>query len=279
MTTTEPHSGRAHKAADRRLGDEWSDWNGSSTSFEPEVDEKLRTFLLLAAAAIIILIGGIQLGWYLTKPRIEQFSLFFSYIVEWSAIVLSVVFIVLVSIEIMLLLRFKRSLLPYLWAEKIFLSLLSKSMWLGAKFGINKDRVANSFIKAHNLMVKSHARELRTDVLLVLVPRCLAKDSRQQIVERANGRAVQVVTAAGGEEARKAIRQYKPSLILAVACERDLVSGIKDVAEKIPVLAIPNKRPQGPCKNTQVYLKDFEDALNFISNQSTRASGLPEAAL
>src|SRR5208283_6158671 len=126
-------------------------------------------------------------------------------------------------------------------------------------------RVGNSFIKVHNFLLKSHADELKWDVLLILLPRCLEKEAKRQVIERVNGRAVQIVTAAGGEEARKAIREHKPSLILAVACERDLISGIRDVAEKIPVLAIPNKRPEGPCKNTRVHLDALDDALKFVT--------------
>jgi hypothetical protein len=37
------------------------------------------------------------------------------------------------------------------------------------------------------------------------------------------------------------------------------------VAEKIFVLAIPNKRPEGPCKNTGLPLDAFDDALGFIT--------------
>jgi uncharacterized protein len=277
MTEEEPVS--KPESVDRRLGDEWQDWNGSSDTTQLEVDEKLGTFLVLSASAILLLIAAVELGWYLAKPRIEQFSLSLSQLLQWSAFVLAGVFAVLVGIEALLLFRFRKSLMPYVWAEKVFLSLLSKTVWLGAKFGISRDRVANSFIKAHNLMVRSHARELKTHTLLILVPRCLDKDSRRQVIERANGRAVQVVTAAGGEEARKAVRQYRPSLILAIACERDLISGIKDVAEKIPVLAVPNKRPEGPCKNTRVYLKDLDDVLKFIADHAEKgAEPLPEPA-
>ena len=119
-------------------------------------------------------------------------------------------------------------------------------------------------------MVRSHAKRLPMDTFLILLPRCLDKETRQQVIERTNGRSVQVVTAGGGEEARRAIGEYKPSLILAIACERDLVSGIKDVvAEKIPVLAIPNKRPEGPCKNTCLQLEDLDEALQFIINAKT----------
>jgi uncharacterized protein len=265
---TETQSDSPEKAKDRRLGDEWLDWRGSGDPKDADVDEKLRTFLILAGCAILIMLAALELGWYLAKPRIEQFSVPFSRLVEWSALSLIVLFVLLAAMETILLLKFRRSLMPYIWAEKVLLSLLSKAVWLGTKFGISRDRVGNSFIKAHNLMLKSHAGELRTDAFLILLPRCLEKDARRQIVERANGRAVQIVTAAGGEEARKAIEQYKPSLILAIACERDLISGIKDVAEKIPVLAVPNKRPEGPCKNTQVYLEDLDEALRFIEQTS-----------
>jgi hypothetical protein len=257
--------------SDRRLGDEWLDWNGSTDPRDAEVDEKLSTFLILAAGAVLIFFVCLQLAWYLAKPRFDQLSPALSNLIGWSAIVLTAVVFVLVVLETTLLLKFRKSIFPYMWGAKFLLTLLSKSMWLGEKLGISRDRVGNSFIKVHNLMVKSHARELRADTLLILLPRCLEKEARRQVVERANGRAVQIVTAAGGEEARRAISQFKPSLILAIACERDLISGIKDVAEKIPVLAIPNKRPEGPCKNTHLQLDDLDDALSFITARTSKA--------
>jgi hypothetical protein len=268
MTETEPDSKTRPK--DRRLGDEWLDWKGTTDPAERDIDEKLRTFLALAAGTLVMLVASLLVGWYLAKPRIDQLSPALSHVIEWSASALFILFFLLAGLETSLLVRFKKSLFPYLWAEKFILALLSRSMWLGEKFGISKDRVGNSFIKVHNLMLKSHARVLKGDVLLILLPRCLEKETRRQVVERVNGRAVQIVTAAGGEEARKAIRQHNPSLILAVACERDLISGIKDVAERIPVLAIPNKRPEGPCKNTCLHLSDLDEALKFIADSAAR---------
>lgn len=262
MTEIEPDL--KEKRRDRRLGDEWADWNGTSDPSELDIDEKLRTFLALAGGALLIILAALELGWYLAKPRIEQLSPFLSHLIGWSALVVAVFLLVLVSFETTLVIVFKRSLFPYPLAGRLLLSLLSKSMWLGQKFGISRDRVGNSFIKAHNLMLKTHAGALRGDVLLVLLPRCLEKETKRQVIERVNGRAVQIVTAGGGEEARRAIRQHNPSLILAVACERDLISGIKDLAERIPVLAIANKRPEGPCKNTHLQLDELDDVLNFI---------------
>jgi hypothetical protein len=275
MSDTEPDSKASGK--DRRLGDEWHDWNGSTNPGELDIDERQRTFLALAAVTVLMGIALLQLGWYLAKPRIEQLSVFLSHFIEWSAFVLFILFLVLVCVEVFLLIRFRKSVFPYLWVEKFLLALLSRSMWLGEKFGISKDRVGNSFIKVHNLMLKSHSRILKGDVLLVLLPRCLEKEARRQVVERVNGKAVQIVTAAGGEEARKAVKRHNPSLILAVACERDLISGIKDVAKKIPVLAIPNKRPEGPCKNTHLHLTDLDEALKFVAD-TARGLGAPKPA-
>lgn len=66
--------------------------------------------------------------------------------------------------------------------------------------------------------------------------------------------------ATGGELARQIVKDTKPELILAVACERELFSGVKEV-KHIPVIAIPNQRPNGPCKDTTVNLKELEKNL------------------
>ena len=84
-------------------------------------------------------------------------------------------------------------------------------------------------------------------------------------MNRLHGSDYKVLTAAGGEEARQAIRQYRPTTILAIACERDLMGGVKDVADKIPVIAIPNRRPEGPCKNTDFALSDLDEALAALA--------------
>lgn len=271
MLMNENNTDTKTEKKDRKLGDEWLDWDGTTRPGESEIDEKPGTFFALAAGSVLVVIACILVGWYLAKPRIEQFSPLSSDIIEWLALALAAGIFMFAALETILMLKFCTSIFPYVLTERILLSLLSKSMWLGPKLGISKDRVGNSFIKAHNLAVKSHAREINTNTLLILLPRCLQREARQQIAERMNGKDVKIVTAAGGKEARKAIRQYKPSLILAVACERDLISGIRDVAEKVHVLAIPNQRPEGPCKNTHLSLDAFDDALHFIAEKGIKA--------
>jgi len=249
---------------DRKLGDEWADWDGVSKPHEQEVEERSATFLVLAAVAVIALVSLGVVGWYMMRPRMEQFNPVLPQAVEWVIVVLGVGMLTVVLVEIFVLRKTGKSLFPRKVVERLFLMLLPKALWFGGRFGISRDRVGNSFIKVHNYIMTAHANRLDTERLLMLLPRCLGKTARSEIMSRAKEYEMHVVTAGGGEEARKAIGQYRPTLILAVACERDLVSGIKDVSDKVPVLAIPNKRPEGPCKNTCLQIEKFEEILKFI---------------
>ena len=260
------------KPVDRKLGDEWTDWDGGPDSGEAETNERGATFLMLAGVIFFLVVVLLNVGWYLVKPRIEQFSPSVSHLLEWSVLGFSILILVIVAVETAFVARFGKSLLPYVWTERSLLALLPRSVWLGRKVGISRDRVSNSFIKVHNGILKAYADRLDAERLLILLPRCLEKGTRSQIVDRLNGLAAKMVTASGGEEARKAIRENRPSVIVAIACERDLISGLKDVADKIPVLAIPNKRPQGPCKNTQLPIEELDAALNFLAGRKEARS-------
>jgi hypothetical protein len=259
------------KTKDRKLGDEWRDWDGAPGSQDHEIDEKLSTFFILAASILFILVSLIYILWYMMKPRVDQFHPSIANLIEWSGKGFIALFFVLLVSECIAILKFKKSFLPYKWIEKLLLTLLPMTVWLGTKFGLSRDRVGNSFIKVHNVVTKLSAGRLNTDKLLILLPRCLKKETRKQIMNRLDESSHKILTVGGGEEARKAIRQFSPSIILAFACERDLMSGIKEVAEKVPVIAIPNKRPEGPCKNTHVILEELDEALEFIKDRKTES--------
>jgi hypothetical protein len=127
--------------------------------------------------------------------------------------------------------------------------------------------MGNSLIKVSNIIVhaksKSRPKDGKVDPnrLLVLLPRCLSKENRKTIMEIVEKNKLISFTVAGGSAARLRIKEMKPQAIVAVACERDLVIGLQDVAPKIPVLAIPNKRPEGPCKNTYIDIETLETSI------------------
>jgi hypothetical protein len=55
--------------------------------------------------------------------------------------------------------------------------------------------------------------------------------------------------------------EIRPRLVVAVACERDLTSGIRD-AYPLPVIGVFNSRPEGPCFNTRIDLEAVRQALD-----------------
>jgi hypothetical protein len=259
------------KQGDRKLGDEWIGWQGGSDPSELEVDESLSTFVLLASANLLFLIALLNAGWYLVRPRVEQFVSYVPVLVGWALAMFDACLVLIVVLETVLVLKSRKPLLPYRFTERFLLSLLPMTLWLGGKLRISRDRVGSSFIKVHNRVVRSHVARLNADRVLMLLPRCLQKEVRRQIMGEIDGLPATVVTADGGEEARKAVREHQPTIILAVACERDLTSGIRDIAGQIPVLAIPNKRPQGPCKNTCIRILQLEEALDMIEGRRKAA--------
>ena len=114
--------------------------------------------------------------------------------------------------------------------------------------------------------------EVRPRSVLLLMPHCLQdKDCLVKITHRvqnckrcgkcsikdllglAEKYGVHIAVATGGTIARRIVIETRPDLIIAVACERDLTSGIQDTTP-LPVYGIFNQRPFGPCLNTQVAL-------------------------
>jgi len=61
----------------------------------------------------------------------------------------------------------------------------------------------------------------------------------------------------GGTLARQTVKQIRPLAVLAIACERDLTSGIQDVYP-LPAVGVLNIRPNGPCYNTKVDITEVE---------------------
>ena len=249
------------KFKDRKLGDEWADWEGNIEA-QIDVSQPKSRFIWMASALLLIIVLGCWGIWFLISPRIQQLGpgpAFYSKIFFWGCVGIFVLFYILVLVEIA---TGKIAFFPYKLSEGFLLFLLPKIVWLGKKVGLSRDQVGNAFIKANNALTASYNKKLNRSKILVLLPRCLKKDVRKSILSMVEGYDCAVHTVGGGEQARQAVIKEKPTCIIALACERDLVSGIKDVAMKIPVMGIPNQRPEGPCKNTLVDLKMFEEILH-----------------
>jgi uncharacterized protein len=153
---------------------------------------------------------------------------------------------------------------------------------IGAIFGISKDTIRQSFVAMNNSLVTSQRLKVKPERILILLPHCLQLfDCEIKVTGDINkcircGRCditglsqlaqkyqIDISVATGGTLARKVIIEKKPTLVVAVACERDLTSGIKD-CYPLPVIGVLNDRPFGPCFNTRVDVEKIEEALRSV---------------
>src|SRR6185312_14020708 len=95
--------------------------------------------------------------------------------------------------------------------------------------------------------------------LMRLTSRCLSKETLDGVLGIAGRYGVPVFVATRGQLARRVIRERRPRAVVAVACERDMVSGLHDVAGKVPVLELTMTLPSGPCKDAGLNLAQLEE--------------------
>jgi hypothetical protein len=153
---------------------------------------------------------------------------------------------------------------------------------IGRLCGISKDTIRQSFVAMNNSLVTSQRLKIKPDRILILLPHCLQLSDCEikvtgeinkclrcgrcdimGLAELAKKYQVDISVATGGTLARKVIIEKRPKLVLAVACERDLTSGIKD-CYPLPVIGILNDRPFGPCFNTRVDVEKLDAALRSV---------------
>lgn len=156
---------------------------------------------------------------------------------------------------------------------------------IGKIFHIDSEKIKSSFVEVNNDLVRSRALKLKPAQILLLVPHCLqnsdcphkitvnidnchrcGKCPVNDLLELRDSCGIKVGMATGGTLARKYVQEYKPRAIVAIACERDLTSGIQDT-NPIPVLGVLNERPFGPCFNTSIKIPDVEEAVRFFINE------------
>jgi hypothetical protein len=162
---------------------------------------------------------------------------------------------------------------------------------IGRLLGISKEKILQSFVEVNNLLVKAKCSDVKPKRILLLMPHCLqfndcaikittdaykcqacGKCKIKDLVVLAKKYDVHLSVATGGTLARRRVAEARPEAIIAVACERDLTSGIQD-AYPLPVIGILNDRPFGPCFNTSVDTVKVAAALEFFATGAGNCRG------
>jgi hypothetical protein len=132
--------------------------------------------------------------------------------------------------------------------------------------GGHEAAIGRSFLIVQNSLVHAWRQGKASENVLVLLPHCLESNVKARIQEVLGQYCCKARTVGGGNEALQAIDEESPDALVAVACERDLVSGVTDLGGRLPwVLAVPNIQRHGPCKRTDVRVCEFEAALDLLA--------------
>jgi hypothetical protein len=246
-----------HIETDRRLGHEWDEWNGKPLPGNGDFSAPPGVFFRYAAVTLALAAGGVALLLYLVAPRLAAVqarlpATLWLVLAVTSALVWLWYGILVVSFYV------GRGLLPERLMERgPYLVLMSLTSQLARALG-RRDWVEHAAIDIYNTLAVRRGRQVGKGELLVLIPRCLSKLALDGVLEIAGRYEVPVFVATRGQLARRVIRERRPRAVVAVACERDMTTGLRDVAGKLPVLGLTMQLPNGPCRDAAIDLVQME---------------------
>nr|WP_276020675.1 DUF116 domain-containing protein [Acetivibrio straminisolvens] len=246
------------------------------------MDNSYRKFASLMGTVLVLFISVlIAFGLLYSYSTINTYNFILLVLILLTIIV--TLFYFVSSIAIMYVYRRKNAGKPILNIARIGLKMLFPLVIvLTGLFRGNKDAVKKFYIDFNNLLVGTLDKKYSPDEIIILLPHCLQYSECQykitndinnckrcgkccigSIADIALEKKVPVYVVTGGTAARNIVSKIRPKIIVSVACERDLSSGIADVGS-IPVIGIINDRPNGPCYNTNVDVNALKKKLENI---------------
>ncbi len=253
----------------------------------PERPQK-RIFIGLLAVTCLILSGLAYVLWWVPNVGLQNIH---PYLPAILAATLGLLVLAVVAGSILLTLTIlagRDFILSRKLRGAVVKVLFPLLVVIGKIFGISREKISHSFVAINNQLVLAQDLRVPASRLLLLMPHCLqnhncrvkitgnvencegcGKCPIKDLLEISHKYDVALAVATGGTIARRIVVQKRPQLIVAVACERDLTSGIQDTYP-LPVYGIFNRRPYGPCFNTGVPLEEVEMAIrHFLDNSES----------
>jgi hypothetical protein len=253
-----PRAQLIHIYVDRRLGHEWDEWDGKPLPNAGNFDSPPWLFFAWSVAAMLAFFLLAAVVVYLFAPRLALLHPAVPTTL-WAVLAATAACSVIWWGLLVGSTLTHRPLLPERLAERgPLLRLMRLTSRVSSQFGW-RDWVENASVKVYNALASHRGRKVGTGELLVLIPRCLSKQTLDGVLGIAGKYDVPVFVATRGQLARRVIRERRPRAVVAVACERDMVSGLHDVAGKVPVLGLTMTLPSGPCKDAVLDLPKLDE--------------------
>ncbi len=261
-----------HIEVDRRLGHEWDEWNGKPLPSGGDFSAPPGLFFRFAALTLAALVGAAAVLLYIVAPRLAALAPALPRVL-WLALAAVTALAWLWFGLAVLSFYSGTTLLPERLLERgLYLRLMNYTSALSRAFG-KRDWVEHAAIDIYNTLAVRRGRKVGKGELLVLIPRCLSKQALDGVLEIAGRYEVPVFVATRGQLARRVIRERRPRAVVAVACERDMMTGLRDVAGKLPVLGLTMQLPNGPCRDAVLDLPQMEEWVRgWITPSSSPAS-------
>lgn len=252
-------------------------WHGSPESVAYKPGKGLFLGLILALAVIVSFIGFVV--WYVPTVGLRSIHPALPYVL--GAAIIAVSAAIFGGGAVIINAAFKGKVPFYSpWLRWLIMKFyLPVMMVAGAALKIPKIKIEQAFVAINNEMVRMMGRRFRAEKLLLLMPHCIQFDNCKikvtrnvkncagcgkceigELLSLSEKYGVNLFISTGGTVARRKVYEDRPDAVIAVACERDLASGLQD-AYPLPVFAIVNKRPRGYCMETGVAVSDVKQAI------------------
>ena len=270
-----------HKMMGEKEKMEKNEVNRLGESFRATKPQK-RVFIGMLLLSTALMAGILSVIWYIGVPGLARIQPALPWILGGVLSVTTVV--AFLGIFNMVLAVAGLPYLPLLQRQvyELINMLFPFAVRLGKLFGISRRKLEGSFIQVSNLLFARMHIRVPADRLLVITPHCLQlakcphKVTRDpdnckrcggcdvgELVKLSHEMGFHFFIATGGTLARQIVYKTRPKAVLAIACERDLMSGIQDVYP-LPAVGVLNIRPNGPCSNTPVDMADVRAPLEKI---------------
>jgi hypothetical protein len=266
-----PRAELIHIDVDRRLGHEWDEWDGTPLPNRGNFDAPPLLFFAWAGLSLVVALAVAAAAIWLVAPHLARVS---AELPRWTWLTLSVATALCLVWWLALGASYLLStaLLPGWLAERgLFLRVMAFTSRIASWFK-QRDRVENAAVKVYNALALLRVRAVGAGELLLLVPRCLSRATLDRVLESAGKYQVPVFVATRGQLARRVIRERRPRAVVAVACERDMVTGLHDVAGRVPVLGLTMTLPAGPCKDAELDHETLEKYMKAFVSEKREAS-------
>ncbi len=243
-------------------------------------------YIQLSGVTCLLLVSIIVFFMYVMWPGLERLSYIWAIIFEMIGAIIIILMITLWLVLVLASLGMK--IHPFLLrlSNRFIYALFPITLTIGSIVGgVTKDSLRQSMISLINHLVLLDGDSISPDRILLLTPHCLQKSDCIHKVTHdvynckecgqcdvggllglAKEYGCQFIVVTGGTLARMKVKSAKPELVIAIACERDLASGMVDVFP-IPVIGVLNERPNGPCYNTKIDLQNVRIAIEKVINK------------